>query len=72
MGRAKGRLDSVIESLYGLRKRRSASTEQLSAKAGKKKKDGLTALSASDTGAQAFRAHFKAAGGPVAGGRTCG
>ena len=54
------------------RKRRSASAEQLSAKAGKKKKDGLTALSASDTGAQAFRAHFKAAGGPVAGGRTCG
>ena len=62
----KGRLDSQR------RKRRSASAEQLSAKAGKKKKDGLTALSASDTGAQAFRAHFKAAGGPVAGGRTCG
>jgi hypothetical protein len=66
MGRQKGSLDSQQ------RKRRSASTEQLSAKAGKKKKDGLTALSASDTGAQAFRAHFKAAGGPVAGGRTCG
>ena len=41
------------------RKRRSASAEQLSAKAGKKKKDGLNALSASDTGAQAFRAHFQ-------------
>ena len=66
MGRLKGSLDSKT------RKSRSASAKQLSAKAGKKKKDGLTALSASDTGAQAFRAHFKAAGGPVAGGRTCG
>ena len=68
MGRPKGSL----ERSKPRSRAPAACDEQISAKAGKKKKDGLTALSASDTGAQAFRAHFKAAGGPVAGGRTCG
>jgi hypothetical protein len=74
MGRPKGKQDSAP------RKRRSASANELSAKAGKKKKDGLTALSANDIGAQGFRALFQpqpaaaggAAGGPVVGGGHAG